>query len=324
MPRIARPPFEITPRVLDATAEISRLLGRYEGPAGQAPQPRLRRENRIRTILGSVAIEGNTLGVDQVSTILDGKRVTGPAREVLEVANAVTAYEQAPRWDPTRERHLLEAHGTLMRGLVADAGRYRAGGVGIVQGSRIAHVAPPPKRVPALVEDLLRWAKADRDTHPVVKAAVMHYELEFIHPFSDGNGRIGRLWQHVALVRFHPAFAHAPVESVIHARQKEYYRVLALSDRAGNATAFVEFALEALREAMAGLVADLRPEKATAATRLEAARRAFGTREFSRKEYIDEVKSVSTATASRDLRDGVDRRVLQKRGTKALARYRFR
>jgi Fic family protein len=196
--------------------------------------------------------------------------------------------------------------------------------VGIVQGSRVAHVAPPAKRVPALVESLLGWAKSDRETHPLVKSAVVHYELEFIHPFSDGNGRIGRLWQHVVLVRYSRAFEYVPVESVIHARQAEYYRVLGVCDRAGNATPFVEFSLDALREAMRSLLADLRPEKATTDTRLAAAHRAFGSKEFSRKEYMGELKTLSTATASRDLREGVERRVLAKRGTKSLTRYRFR
>jgi Fic family protein len=177
--------------------------------------------------------------------------------------------------------------------------------------------------VPGLVEDLLRWSRTDRATHPVVKAAVLHCEIEFIHPFSDGNGRIGRLWQHVALLRYHPVFAYVPVESVVHARQAEYYRVLGECDRAGNATQFVEISLEALREALAGLLDELSPERPTSATRLDAARRHFGAREFSRKEYLAEHRAISTATASRDLREGVERSELTIRGTKAMARYRF-
>jgi Fic family protein len=178
--------------------------------------------------------------------------------------------------------------------------------------------------VPALVEGLLRWARTDRETHPTIKAAVLHYELEFIHPFSDGNGRAGRLWQHVALVRFHPAFEHVPVESVIHARQADYYRTLALSDGAGSATPFLEFALEASKDALAELVGALRPERATPESRLQSAQQAFAGREFSRKEYMVLHTSVSTATASRDLALGVERKLLSKRGNKALARYRFR
>jgi len=323
MPGTHRPPFELAPAVLAATAEIMRLVGRYEGSGAQAPQPRLRRENRIRTVRASVAIEGNTLPEEQVSAVLDGRRVVGPAREVREVRNAIEAYALAARLDSRREEHLLRAHRVLMAGLTPDAGCYRRKGVGVLQGSLVAHVAPPAARVPALVEDLLGWAKADRETHPAIKAAVLHYELEFIHPFSDGNGRVGRLWQHVALVRFHPAFEHVPVESVIHERQADYYRTLALSDRAGNATPFLEFALAATRDALAELVGAVRPERATPESRLESARLQFERRDFSRKEYMAVHPSISTATASRDLALGVERRMLRKRGTKALARYRF-
>ena len=324
MPPPPRPPFEVTPPVVAAIAEIMRLVGRYEESGARVPQPRLRRENRLRTVAASVAIEGNTLGEAQVSAILEGKRVVGPAREVLEVRNAVEAYAQARSFDPAVEAHLLAAHRVLMRGLAPDAGRFRGAGVGVVQGSRVAHVAPPPGRVPGLVGDLLRWSRTDRATHPLVKSAVVHYELEFIHPFSDGNGRVGRLWQHVMLLRFHPAFEYVPLESVIHARQREYYRALGLSDRAGSATPFVELALDALRQALSELVGALRPERATATTRLEVAREAFGTRPFSRKEYMSAVRTISTATASRDLQEGVAGGALSKHGTKALARYRFR
>lgn len=323
MPGTRKPPFELTPAVLAAIAEIMRLVGRYEGSGAEAPQPRLRRENRIRTVRASVAIEGNTLAEEQVSAVLDGKRVVGPAREVHEVRNAIEAYALAPKLDPAREEHLLRAHRVLMSGLTPDAGRYRRKGVGVVQGSRVAHVAPPAGRVPGLVEDLLRWATTDRETHPAIKSAVLHYELEFIHAFTDGNGRVGRLWQHVALVRFHPAFEHVPVESVIHERQADYYRTLALSDRAGSATPFLEFALAASRDALAELVGALRPERASPESRLESARQSFARRDFSRKEYMAIHPNISTATASRDLALGVERRLLSKRGTKALARYRF-
>jgi Fic family protein len=324
MRRPYRPPFTFTGRIVEAIGEIMRLAGHYEGVPGRAPQPRLRRENRIRTVRASLAIEGNRLDEEQVTAILEGRRVAGSAREVREVRNAIAAYEQAARFDPAREADLLAAHRVLMDGLVDDAGRLRTKGVGVVQGSRVAHVAPPAKRVPILVADLLAWMKRDRDTHPLVKSAAVHYEIEFIHPFTDGNGRVGRLWQHVALLRFHRVFEHVPVETVIHAKQTEYYRVLAACDRAGDSTAFVEFSLDATRQALASFLDELRPERSTAATRLEAARAAFGKREFSRKEYLARVKGVSTATASRDLQEGVVDGILLRTGTKAVARYRFR
>ena len=166
---------------------------------------------------------------------------------------------------PTRETAGSARH--AHEGLLAQVGRYRTTGVGVVQGSRVVHVAPRPSALPALVADLLRWLQTDREVHPLVKAAVVHYEIELIHPFADGNGRIGRLWQHVILSQWHRVFEYVPVESIIHSRQEEYYRVLGLSDRAGDSTPFVEFALEALRDALSGLVGDLRAERSTVDTR---------------------------------------------------------
>ena len=317
------PPFEITKTALGALGEIMRLVGQWEGLARPAPQPRLRRSNRIRTLVASLAIEGNTLDEAQASAIMDDRRVVGPKRDVLEVQNAIAAYERASRLDPTKTKDLLAAHALLMRGLADDAGRFRAKGVGVVEGTRVVHVAPPAKRVPELVGDLLAWLRTSEEPVPV-RAAIAHYELELIHPFSDGNGRVGRLWQHVVLVRWHPVFEWVPFESVIRARQAEYYRVLGACDRAGSATAFIDFSLEAVRQALAELMTELQPAPSTTATRLTLARGAFGRRAFSRKEYVQLVKRVSTATASRDLRDGVVSGALERRGEKSQARYRFR
>lgn len=318
-----RPPFAVTSEVLATSAEVMRLVGRLEGLSSPAPQPKLRRQNRIRTVVGSVAIEGNTLTFDQATALLDDKRVVGSKREILEVQNALAAYATASAFNPNRERDLLRAHGILMKGLATDAGRYRNQGVGVFQGTALAHMAPPAKRVPALVGQLLEFVARD-PTPDLFKAAVAHYELEFIHPFSDGNGRVGRLWQHVILVKAHPVFEHVPVESIIHARQRDYYRVLGECDAAGDASAFVGFALTAIHDALAEFVRELRPEPIDATGRLEAFRAMAGAQaDFSRQDYRAHWKTLSTATASRDLKAGVEQKLLLRQGDKSRARYRF-
>ena len=283
----------------------------------------LRRRSRARTIQATLAIEGAGLDEPLVTALLEGRRVLGSPTAIREVKNAIAAYERVARLDPSRSRDLLAAHGTLMNGLVPDAGRLRTKGVGVVQGSRIARVARPASRVPRLVEEILEFVGANREVPPLIKAAVTHYELEFIHPFSDGNGRVGRLWEHRILLDVHPVFEHVPVESVVRARQDEYYAALGESDRAGEATPFLSFSLGAMRDALAELAGALRPEPATGATRLERARAHFATREFSRAEYARLFPMLSAPTASRDLRAGVDEGSLQRRGDKATARYRF-
>jgi Fic family protein len=318
-----QPPFEITARALAASGEIMRLVGRYEGLLSPKPQPKLRRANQIRTVMGSLAIEGNSLAEEQITAILDKKRVIGPKREIREVENAIAAYARAPVWHPDRSKDLLDAHRVLMKGLVDDAGRFRSRGVGVFQGARVAHVAPPAHRVPGLVAQLLSFVKR-ADMQPLIASAVAHYELEFIHPFSDGNGRIGRLWQHLVLVRYQPLFGYLPIESVIQAKQKEYYRVLEACDKAGSSSHFIEFSLLTVQESLEQFLKEIRPEPATGKTRLEIARQAFGGEDFSRKDYLARFATLSTATASRDLRDGVDARVLKRLGAKALTRYRFR
>jgi len=254
------PPFTITPAVLNRVAEISELLGRWNASASNAavpatarseaaPSPRLRREQRIRSIQASLAIENNSLSVEQVTAVLDGKHVLAPPREVLEVRNAFAAYERLPEWRPDSADDLLQAHALLMTGLLDTPGQWRSGGVGIYRGERLVHMAPPATRVAQGMTDLLGWL-GRTDTHPLVASCVFHYEFEFIHPFADGNGRMGRLWQTLVLSRWQPALAWLPVETVIRERQDEYYAALAASDHASDATAFVEFMLGALATAL--------------------------------------------------------------------------
>lgn len=243
------PPLEVTPRLIDLVSRISEAVGRWEGAAAEI-SPRLRRENRIRSIHASLAIENNTLTLSQVTDIIDGKRVRGHAREITEVKNAVATYEQLDSFDPSSTKDLLRAHRSMMKGLAEDAGRFRAGGVGIYQGTRLVHMAPPSHRVSMLVNELCEWLSTTK-THPILASAVFHYELEFIHPFSDGNGRMGRLWQTCILSRWRPRLAFLPMETVVHARQSEYYAALARSDQAANSSPFSEFILDALLEAIA-------------------------------------------------------------------------
>ncbi|MDB5344421.1 MAG: Fic family protein [Schlesneria sp.] len=319
-----QPPFEVTPLSIQLLSDIERLLGRYEGLHHPRPAPQLRRSLRVRTVQGSVAIEGNTLAEDQITALIEGKRVVGPRREILEVENALAAYQHLNTWRPERRNDLLKAHGILMAGLVASAGKWRRGAVGVIQGEQVIHIAPPADRVPFLVQDVLLFLNGDKQTHPIVKAAVMHYELEFIHPFEDGNGRIGRLWHTLVLSRYHPVFEYVPIESVIRERQVEYYDVLSECDRAGNSTLFIEFSLTATRDALATTLNQLAPAPVTAADRLTTARQHFGGQSFSRKDYLALLQGLSTATASRDLKQAVDEGQLQKTGDKSLARYRFK
>ena len=318
------PPFTLNSKMLRLCTEIARSLGRLEGLHVAKPEPKLRKSNRVRTIQASLAIEGNTLALDQVTAILEGKRVIGPQREILEVQNAIKTYDQIQSYNPHSAKSLKEAHGILMRDLVEDAGKWRTKNVGIFQGEKVAHAAPQAKRVPELMNQLFAFLKAEKDTHSLILSAVFHYELEFIHPFSDGNGRIGRLWQTTLLTKYHPVFEFTPLESVIRNRQEAYYEALGLSDKAADASPFIEFSLETIFEALEDLGATIRPEPLTAEGRLEIAREQFRERSFSRKDYLAIFKAISTATASRDLAHGVQAKVLEKAGEKALASYRFK
>lgn len=245
------PPFTITPRILALVAEIAALTERVSAQAKRLT-PKLRRGNRIRTIQASLAIEQNTLTLEQVTALMDGKRVLGAPREIQEVRNAFAAYDALDRWEPAREADLLDAHGILMHGLVDRAGKYRTAGVGITQGQKVVHMAPPASRVSALMRDLQSWLVAT-EVHPLVASCVFHYEFEFIHPFHDGNGRMGRLWQTLILSRWNPLFAWLPVESVVRDRQSEYYAVLGRCDKAGDSTEFVEFLLGAILASLSEL-----------------------------------------------------------------------
>ena len=242
------PPCTITPAILDLSVRIGEALGRAE-EAAVGEDLRLRRINRIRNDRGSLAIEGNTLTEDEITTILDGRPVIAPPREVQEVRNAFGAYDAFPEWNPASEVDLLRAHEMLMVGLLAAPGRYRRGGVAVAGGGQVHHIGPPAGRVPHLMSNLLAWL-GGTDEHPLIASSVFHYGFEFIHPFEDGNGRMGRLWQTLILTRWNRLFAWIPVESLIHARQSDYYAAIQESSAKGESTPFITYMLEAIHEAV--------------------------------------------------------------------------
>lgn len=245
-PMIYQPPYTITPAILTLVEQIGEALGRLSMIA-DLQDLRLRRINRIQTLRGSLAIEGNTLSEEQISTILDGKPVVAPPREVQEVRNAIKAYDEYPNWNPASKTDLLKAHEIMTTGLLDVPGQYRTGGVGVMGPTEVIHVAPPAKRVPELMDDLLGWLKTT-DEHALIKSSVFHYEFEFIHPFADGNGRLGRLWQTLILTRWNPLFADIPVESMVYAHQSDYYDAIAQSSKDGQSTVFIEFMLKTIFE----------------------------------------------------------------------------
>src|SRR5471030_2532909 len=243
-----QPPFNITAEILNLVVEVGELLGHWAAQAGRA-SPLLRKENRIRTIQASLAIEHNSLSAEQVTAIMDGKRVLAPAKDIQEVRNAILAYEQLPHWNCHRLADLLAAHRLLMRGLVDVPGQLRSGNVGVYRDKQLIHMAPPAHQLARLVGDLLEWLR-QTDIHPLIASSIFHYEFEFIHPFADGNGRMGRLWQTLILSDWRAELAWLPVETLIHDQQQDYYRVLGECDRASDCTAFIAFMLEKLRDAL--------------------------------------------------------------------------
>lgn len=237
-----KPPFEITSKIIELVSNISEKIGEINYLQNNPYHIKLRKENRIKTIHSSLAIENNSLSLKQITAIIDGKHVLGNPNEIQEVKNSIQAYDLLLSLNPYQEKDLLKAHKLMMQDLVDRNGKYRTDGVGIFDGEKVVHLAPPANRVPELMFDLFEWIKTS-DVHPLIKSCVFHYEFEFIHPFQDGNGRIGRLWQTVILKEWKEIFAWLPVETLIKENQKEYYSVLGASDSNANSTKFIEFML---------------------------------------------------------------------------------
>ena len=243
------PPFHMTDAVIEKISEISELIGSVTAWQDMNASPKLRRESRIKTIHSSLAIENNTLSIDQVTAIVNSKRILGEPKEVQEVKNAFDAYERLLTFDPYSAGDLLKAHNMLMNELVYKVGVFRSGGVGIFNGDKLIHMAPPADMVPELIGNLLAWTETS-NVHPLVKSCVFHYEFEFIHPFTDGNGRMGRMWNTLLLYKWKPIFAWLPIETLIRERQDLYYAALAQSDQTADAAPFVEFLLTVIRDTL--------------------------------------------------------------------------
>ncbi len=317
-----KPPYEMTPHILKMVSSVSECVGQINANYLDKPSPQLRKKNRIKTIHASLSIEGNTMTEDQISTVMESKRVVGPVKDVREVLNAIQVYDQLGTFDPTSVKSLLKAHKALMDGLVPDNGSFRKQGVGIMAGDRMAHMAPPAKNVPHLMNDLFAYLRSSEEIG-LIKSCVFHYELEFIHPFSDGNGRMGRLWQTLILMKEQPLFEFTPFENMIHRTQSEHYGALSQSDKAGHSTAFIEYMLHVIHETLRDML------QAKGKTMGSEERLAYFTQTwnrastFSRKTYMSVFPSISTATASRDLKQGVDAGLFSKTGDKIKTAYRI-
>lgn len=300
-----QPPFEITHQIIDSVAQIAELVGRLTAVSSLSTNPTLRRSNRIRTIHGSLAIEQNTLSLEQVTAVLGGKHVLAPPKDIAEVKNAYEIYERLDELDPYSVDDLLLAHSIMMRDLVEEAGVFRSRPVGVVDSQgRIVHFGTLPQYVPGLIADLLDWTR-NSDLHMLIRSCVFHYEFELIHPFADGNGRIGRLWHTLLLSQWHPAFAWLPVESVIHDRQPEYYEAINASNNAGESTAFIEFMLSAIQAALTEAItagdgmSDEAPDKETA--RWRQIETYLKSHDCIRNADVRTLCGVSAATANRIL-----------------------
>lgn len=310
-----KPPFEITNAMIDRVAEIAELVGRLSTSRLSA-SPTLRRANRIRTIHGSLAIEQNTLTLEQVTAILNGKQVLAPPKDIAEVKNAYEIYERLDDLDPYSVDDLLAAHGVMTRGLLDESGVFRTRPVGVVDGEgHVLHFGTLPQYVPELVAELLDWVKTS-DVHMLIRSCVFHYEFELIHPFADGNGRVGRLWHTLLLSRWNPAFAWLPVESIIHDRQADYYAAINTSNDTGESTIFIEFMLDAIHASLTDAIrtsdemSDGKVDKAT--LRWQKIEEFLKTHDYIMNADVRELCGVSAATANRVLADLVAKEKLVK------------
>ena len=243
------PPFTMTDEIANLIIEIGEYVGQISAHDSLSANLTLRRENRIRSIHSSLAIEQNSLSLDQVSDVINGKRVLAPPQDIREVKNAYEAYEQLSMLNPYSLDDLLKAHYFMMNGLVEEAGRFRSGGVGVYAGDRLIHAGTPARYVPEVMRQLFSWMRHSR-LHPLIKSCIFHYEFEFVHPFADGNGRTGRLWHSLILQRWKPFFAWLPIETLIHEQQDGYYQALNASNAKGESSTFVEFMLNVICNAL--------------------------------------------------------------------------
>jgi len=302
-------------------SSISEKLGEVNANYLNKQSPQLRENNQIKTIHSSLQIEGNTLSEEQITALVEKKRVIGPKKDITEVLNALKVYENLANYHFISEKHFLEAHGILMHSIIENPGLYRKKGVGIVKGSKVEHVAPPYENVPHLMKDLFDYLK-DPNELSLIKSCVFHYELEFIHPFTDGNGRMGRLLQTLILKEKYPIFDFIPLEALIRDTQSDYYQALSLSDKSGKSTLFIEYMLGVIDRSLAQLL-NYTNRILKDTDRLDYFL-TLNINEFNRKKYMGVLKNISSATASRDLKLGVELGIFEKEGDKTKTIYRIK
>ncbi|MEX2564401.1 MAG: Fic family protein [Cyclobacteriaceae bacterium] len=317
-----KPPYNITGKILKLVASISEKIGEVNAAHLNKPPTELRKKNRIKTIHSSLEIEGNTLTIEQITAIIENKRVIGPKKDILEVKNAIAVYEYIDKLNPYDFDSFCEAHGILMKGLIASAGRLRSKSVGIVKGADVAHIAPPSEMLKPLMDDLFDYLKNDDDL-VLIKSCVFHYEMEFIHPFIDGNGRMGRLWQTLILKESYPVFEYLPIEALINERQEQYYESLGKSDNTGESTVFIEFILDIILESITDLL-NIQNVTLTNTDRINIFKSIIKNDYFTRKEYLKNFREISSATASRDLKFAVENGLIDKIGDKNITKYRYK
>ncbi len=316
-----KPPYEITSKILQFVTQISEKIGEINANLLDKPSPTLRKQNRIKTIHNSLKIEGNTLTEKQITAILENKRVIGPEKDIKEVINTIEVYNNIENFKYHNEKDFLKAHKTIMNGLIENPGKYRKQGVGIVKGTKVEHIAPPHGNVPYLMKDLFKYLK-DKNELSLIKSCVFHYEMEFIHPFLDGNGRMGRLWQTLILKAEYPVFEFIPLETLISKSQKEYYEALSESDNNGKSTIFIEYMLGIINNSLEHIL-KFGSRKLNQTDRINYFKELDNI-EFTRKDYMNVFKEISSATASRDLIKGIELEVFVKIGEKNKTKYRLK
>lgn len=297
-----QPPFEINERIMADVIEIAELVGRVSVTDKISMNPTLRRTNRIQTIYSSLAIEQNTLDIEQVTAVLSGKRVIAPPKDIAEVQNAYEIYDNMDKLNPYSIDDLLKAHSVMERGLLNEAGEFRSRPVGVADSEgNILHFGTLPQYVPKLVQELLEWTEKS-EIHLLIKSCVFHYEFELIHPFADGNGRMGRLWHTLLLSKWNPIFAWLPIESIIHDNQNEYYNAINISNNNGNSTVFIEFMLSVIKQALQESIND-KPKNTSSKSdlRWNKINDYLETHEYILNSDVQKLLGVSSATATRIL-----------------------
>jgi len=313
--------YEGTSQIINLSTEIGKLLGVVEAAHLRKPTTKLRKANRIKSIQSSLWIEGNSLSEVQVSDIINNKRVLGSEKDIREVKNAIEVYESLGEFRYDNLKSYLKAHKLLMKGLVENPGVFRTKGVGVFKGEIVAHVAPPAWNVENLMQELFKYLKTSND-NLIIKSCVFHYEMEFIHPFMDGNGRMGRLWQTVILMKENPVFEFLPIEHEIKIKQQNYYDALGKSDKEGVCTVFVEFMLEKIKVSLTKLIKGQRSNLSDI-ERINYFASIFEEREFARQDYLEVFKEISLPTASRDMKKGIELNFWEKTGENRTTKYKI-